>query len=169
MRAARRPWLGFALLAAGACTFPSVSFHADGGLPRDAAAPDSPSLPDAADVSTADSPDPCDKDGDHFLAEGSPCNGNDCDDNDPRAYPGEPKFLTDTPTMTTMGDWDCDGHVDYEYPTGFMCPLTGCTKTGFSDASLGCGQYGNYVTCMPASTGLTCQTYAQSQQPQGCR
>src|SRR6516162_9579868 len=49
----------------------------------------------------------CDRDGDGFRAMGSPCHGNDCDDDDPRAHPGA-SFLYDPPTEATLGDWNCN-------------------------------------------------------------
>ncbi|HEY6459832.1 MAG TPA: hypothetical protein VIY73_06760, partial [Polyangiaceae bacterium] len=45
----------------------------------------------------------CDKDQDKDPEPGAQCGGGDCDDLDPRAYTGEPIFLTYAPTPVTKG------------------------------------------------------------------
>jgi hypothetical protein len=114
----------------------------------------------------------CDKDGDHDLAKGAVCGGTDCDDNDARAYFGEPSFLTFTPTPVTNGDWNCDGVVTPQFATGFSCgviSLGSCgAASGFTDTP-GCGvTSANFITCR-VQAAVLCVTNTTSSNTQGCK
>jgi hypothetical protein len=114
----------------------------------------------------------CDKDGDHDLAKGGVCGSTDCDDNDARAFFGEPDFLTFTPTPVTNGDWNCDGVVTPQFTTGFSCGLLSLgscgTASGFSDTP-GCGASSpNFITCH-VQAGVLCQTDTTTTNTQGCK
>jgi len=114
----------------------------------------------------------CDNDGDHDLAKGAVCGGTDCDDNDARAYLGEPNFLTFTPTPVTKGDWNCDGIVTTQFTTGFSCGLLSlgsCGATsGFTDTP-GCGvTSANFITCHVVAAAF-CETDTTSSNTQGCK
>jgi hypothetical protein len=139
---------------------------ADGRMSNDSSAVDAPVLDAAADTFT------CDFDGDKHNAKGAVCGGGDCDDHDPRAYDGEPNYLTDMPQPPTNGDWDCDGTVEQEFPVGVQCTGiaigAGCNGTkGFTEASVGCGQMGTLVQC--TSTLVLCQVGSTMTAPQGCK
>lgn len=55
----------------------------------------------------------CDLDGDGYNSPGGLCNGNDCDDLDNRAHPGQTTYYT-TATPSGSFDFNCDGMVEYE-------------------------------------------------------
>lgn len=115
----------------------------------------------------------CDKDQDKDPEPGATCGGNDCDDNDPRAYTGEPDFLTLAPTPVTKGDWDCNGVVETEYATSFSCGAlnTGACAgaSGFKDTP-GCGaQSANFITCKVNLAGLLCIVDTTATKYQGCK
>jgi hypothetical protein len=142
----------------------------------DDASVDSPGLADVINEfvfeAAPDAP-ACDMDEDMDPAKGATCGGTDCDDHDPRAFFGEPDFLTYAPTPVTMGDWNCDGVVTLEYTTGFNCGainLGQCgTATGFTD-SPGCGQTSpNFITCKKNVAGLLCVVDTTKSWTQGCK
>jgi hypothetical protein len=106
------------------------------------------------------------------LAKGGACGSTDCDDHDPRAYFGEPSFLTFLPTPTTGGDWNCDGTVEYQFTRNFSCGLVNggaCgTASGFKDAP-GCGQSSaNFITCK-VGAGLLCVVDTTTTNIEGCK
>ena len=133
------------ILACAACTFPDVTYGSkDSSLPDDAADTDSyvPPIDAAAydgPTSLYDGPlDPneasCDRDKDGYLAAKAGCDAGspdavDCDDLDSRAHPGA-DFLTDLPTMKLLGDWNCNGIIEPQYPS-VSCGLTSCSAQGF--------------------------------------
>lgn len=136
------------------CTFPSVTFG-DASTSADAA---------SEAQGGGDGGDPCDEDNDGYKAQGA-CGGNDCNDHDPRANPGQTQFITDVPDAAPWGDWNCDNTVDYQYKTPVACTagLACNTAEGFT-TSEGCGISGPYVTC----SGL-CALADAGTRTQGCR
>jgi hypothetical protein len=127
--------------------------------------------PDVVDAQPVDSGPVCDNDGDHDLAKGSVCGGTDCDDDDARAYYGEPDYLTFAPTPVTKGDWNCDGVVETQFTTSFSCGLFGSsscgTQAGFADTP-GCGATSTqFTTCKVA--GIFCVTDTTTSNTQGCK
>jgi hypothetical protein len=143
-------WLPIATAIAGACSFPSVTFTSGDAGPRDGS---------GGDVA-GEAQDPCDHDQDGFRATGPPCGGDDCDDYDARAHPGEPDYLTYSVTETNNplpGDWNCNGFVETEHPRSFTCPLVGtdCSAVGFV-GSPQCGTQGTLITCKLNTAGVGC-------------
>jgi hypothetical protein len=132
----------------------------------DAPAPDDAYVFEAA----ADAP-ACDQDEDHFPAIGGACGGTDCDDEDPRAYPGEPNYLTALPRATTMyGDWNCNHTVEKLFPTKVDCSTSigSCNSvSGFTDDPP-CGTAGMFVQCMTMNV-IFCVVGASSMQVQACK
>jgi hypothetical protein len=133
------------------------------------------SLPDALPPGDAyvfeaapDAP-PCDQDEDTFLASGA-CGGMDCDDHDPRAYPGEMMYLTAVPSQATMGDWNCNHVIEKLYPTKVNCAasIANCDSVaGFTDDPP-CGTLGTFVQCMTMNV-IFCVEASSSMQLQACR
>jgi hypothetical protein len=177
-------------LILGACTFPGVTYTADG--PPDAFSPPESSVGDdspasgedgmaseAGDVAPKDGPtdapgtetSTCDQDQDGFMAIGGTCGGQDCDDDDPRAYPGEPNYLTALPRATTMyGDWNCNHVVEKLFPTNVDCTkaITNCTSVSGFTGDPGCGTAGPFVQCMTMNV-IFCVAGATSMQVQACK
>jgi hypothetical protein len=85
-------------------------------------------------------------DGDGHRAVGSVCNGDDCCDYDPHAFPGE-KNLYDHPSVCGSFDYDCDGQQAPQ--TGIVnCSLGffSCSGDGFK-AATPCGSTQAYESC----------------------
>ena len=121
-----------------------------------------------ADVVFEAAPDanPCDKDGDTYLAVS--CGGKDCCDTDPRANPGDTQYWDGADNCGSF-DYDCNGTEDLEYTQDLSCSglsVTGCTGTGFTGAP-GCGGQGPYGSC--AVSGLTCEIGPVVNTTQYCR
>jgi len=114
---------------------------------------------------------PCDCDGDGHKAKTGGCGGDDCDDDDDRAFPGQ-DFLSDKPNpLTTKGDWNCDTTITPKFKIGFSCGalgLIGCTGTqGFTDTP-GCGDLSpNFITCK--SNTVACVVDAKTSAYQWCK
>jgi hypothetical protein len=187
---------GFALVAAAACTFPSVTYapsdaggegdvfaDSSSGSPQDAPASNEAgplegssdtSSPDtvqdvAADDNFVPPPDAtsCDQDGDGYIAEGA-CGGNDCCDTDPSANPGQVTFFTSADHCGSF-DYNCNGRIDYEYPTNLSCSGTSFNcmgGSGFTGAPA-CGSLAPFCTCSPS--GLGCAASCGMSTQQGCR
>jgi hypothetical protein len=181
---------GIAVVAA-ACTFPGVTYSSDpaggdsvsgeGGATHDADATvdipsrdgDSRSPADALDYAFEAAADAsaCDQDEDGYQAIGGMCGGGDCDDQDKRAYPGEPNYLTALPRATTMyGDWNCNHIVEKEFAINVDC-TTSILRCGTTNGFTGdppCGTYGTFVQCVTMNLGL-CGVGATSMQLQACK
>jgi hypothetical protein len=113
----------------------------------------------------------CDQDEDGYQAIGPVCGGGDCDDQDKRAYPGEPNYLTALPRVTTMyGDWNCNHVVEKQYSTNVNCrtAILTCDNTSGFTGDPPCGTYGTFVQCMTMNLGL-CDVAATSMQLQACK
>jgi hypothetical protein len=98
-------------------------------------------------------------------------------------HPGVTGWITATPTPASgwlLGDWNCDGVVQFEFQGGINCPgldlssLGGQTCAdvqGFMGAQPGCGTTsGTFVQCQAALLGLplTCTAGAMTTVTQGC-
>ncbi|MBV9945951.1 MAG: hypothetical protein JOZ69_03795, partial [Myxococcales bacterium] len=127
--------------------------------------------PAAGDAPATEAGSACDQDGDGDLAPGGTCGGTDCDDHDPRAYFGEPSFLTFAPTPVTNGDWNCDSRVEKEFPANVTCSLvslSACDTTAGFTGDPACGASGTLIQCQ--SNGLLgCTIGTSSPRVQGCR
>jgi hypothetical protein len=141
------------------CTFPDVTFG-DASVAADAA-------PEAQGSDAGgEAGDPCDEDHDGYKAEGAACGGNDCNDHDPRANPGQTQFITDVPDAAPWGDWNCDTKLEKLFATPVACTagLACNTAEGFLNTDQGCGITADYVKC----AGLCSLTDAGTR-TQGCR
>jgi hypothetical protein len=116
----------------------------------------------------ADAP-ACDQDEDTYAALGGACGGTDCDDEDPRAHPGQ-TYLTALPRATTNGDWNCNHVIEKLFPINVDCS----TSIGACDSASGftgdpaCGTAGTFVQCMTMNV-IFCVVGASSMQVQGCK
>jgi hypothetical protein len=102
---------------------------------------------------------------------GPPCNGSDCDDDDPRAHPGAP-FRYDPPTETTLGDWNCNNAIELEtvgfFITCSALPSMGvCTKAHGFAGSPDCGELDTFVTC--GWVDGACAVTTSTMRREGCR
>jgi hypothetical protein len=114
---------------------------------------------------------PCDQDQDTDPAIGGACGGTDCDDEDPRAYNGEPNYLTALPRATTMyGDWNCNHIVEKLYPINVDCSTSigSCDSVSGFTGDPGCGTAGTFVQCMTMNV-IFCVVGASSMQVQACK
>lgn len=113
----------------------------------------------------------CDRDGDGYRAMLSPCNGDDCDDTDPRAHP-HATFTYDPVTEETLGDWNCDTRIELEVVSiAVACNLlptaNSCTnRAGFSGYP-DCGELADYVECEWKNNA--CVTATTTKRREGCR
>lgn len=83
--------------------------------------------------------------------------GDDCDDADPRAYPGQVGFFSTSTEGTGGYDFDCDGTEEQEYPGAVWCQGSGtaCEGDGWTLGVPGCGESGLLARCVPY-LGLAC-------------
>jgi hypothetical protein len=133
-------------------------------------APPADALDDYVFVPAADAT-ACDQDEDGYQAIGNVCGGGDCDDQDKRAYPGEPDYLTALPRSTTMyGDWNCNHVVEKQFAINVNCPTSvlRCDTTSGFTGDPPCGTYGTFVQCMMMNFGF-CDVGATSMQLQACK
>ncbi len=151
------------------CTFPDVRFDGDAGDDAgvsDAAADGGPT-PEAGGGDAGDGgPDPCDRDQDGHRANTQACGGDDCNDNDARIHPGA-GFVHDVPDAALLGDWNCDGTVDKEYPAVSCSQIsTNCGSAMGFVIDPGCGETGAFVQC----TGtIACTGADAGTRVQGCK
>jgi hypothetical protein len=138
----------------------------DSTAPLDAPAQDAP-----LDVAFEAAPDanPCDKDGDGYLAEGA-CGGNDCCDTDHSAHPGQTGWFT-TADFCGSFNYSCSSSgVTYQYKNSLTCggiPTTGCTGGSGFVGMVACGAMGPFATCAPTGT-LSCGPVAGGNSQQAC-
>jgi hypothetical protein len=124
---------------------------------------------------------PCpDADGDGYTA--ASCGGTDCNDEDARAHPGVTAWVDAVPASAPgwkLGDWNCDGSVEYEFPGNVDCPsatahvLAGgaCGDIqGFTGARPGCGAAsGTFVHCQSAhALPIACTAGVVSTKTEAC-
>jgi hypothetical protein len=144
----------------------------EGEASAEASGVDDGATPDGPGAETGPDGSACDQDGDHDIAPGAVCGGNDCDDHDARAYWGEPDFLTFTPTPTTNGDWNCDGTLEKQYNASVSCGLVNlgqCDTTSGFTTDPACGVAAAFVQCHTNTSGLLCGVVATTMKTQGCR
>jgi hypothetical protein len=164
-----------AFVLVASCSFPDVAFSPNvgeggGGETSTSDSPttgeggdggtDGPNVPETGPPidATSEKPDtgpcvdPCDCDKDGYKARDAGCGGDDCDDTDPRAHPGQ-NFLTDVATADTKGDWNCNG-IPERLIQNVNVVCGGATgscaggKQGLA-ADIPCGTFGQYVVCKP--------------------
>jgi hypothetical protein len=94
----------------------------------------------------------------------------DCDDHDPRAYPGELNYLTALPSMATMGDWNCNHKIEKLFPINVNCntSLTACDQVSGFTGDPACGTAGMFVQCMTMNV-IFCVEGSSSMQVQACK
>ena len=185
------------MAAAAACSFPEPQLvpdgtteagtdaipdarDADGGSPPSGETEAQPPIMDATTEKPAVDANcnVCDCDDDGFAtkdAAACPDAGakprTDCDDLDKRANP-DAGFITDQPTVDTLGDWNCDGKVNGQYPVGVNCAdygglLSSCgTVEGFV-GNPGCGEPNTYAICKVS--GVSCVQGSSEIRKQGCK
>jgi len=156
--------------AAGACSFPDVSYATAGDDGADgiaeASVPDGGTTesPEAATVVDATVDAAADATVDALVAsEEAPPDGNE-------AAPAQGDAGQDGGEEAAPGP-DCDCGVGSLYPTGVQCGLLGlglvCTQSeGFVNVYQPCGTMGEYVTCK--AQGVGCVTDTDTQKVQQC-
>jgi hypothetical protein len=115
----------------------------------------------------------CDMDGDGFLAQGAPCNGNDCCDTDSKANPSQTMFFAMADKCGSF-DYNCDNLATPEFSANltcsgvpavkcfYDCPNNPCTcgsaqcNYGYLGADPGCGNSAPYGTCTSNMLGTAC-------------
>jgi hypothetical protein len=93
----------------------------------------------------------------------------DCDDNDPKVFPGQTAWQT-TATSSGSFDYNCDSTEELQYPGPVSCQIDkgSCVGAGWEGATVpACGKPGPLTTCK--KQGNKCVTDATSQATQGCR
>jgi hypothetical protein len=116
-----RWWLGVVVVAT-ACTFPDVKI----------------------DDGVVDCSDP-DKDDDQHDDEA--CGGDDCDDTDARAHPGQTSYFEEANAVIGF-DYDCSGTPTQEFATDACTGVTCTTASVFiSDTPVACGSDAVFATC----------------------
>jgi hypothetical protein len=137
-----------------ACRFDEAGPSTAAPIERpDAAPPGAP--PDAAPIIDAPPPDAergCrDRDGDGFMSSvgGAECGELDCDDGDPRAFPGQEDAFTD-PRSDGSFDFDCDGGETMSAAfAGQDCywDWGECRGSGWTSEMPECGEVGVWHWC----------------------
>jgi hypothetical protein len=115
----------------------------------------------------------CDADDDGFLAENEACGGDDCDDADEDAHPGQADFFI-SPRASGGYDYDCDGTAEPEVTDPLDCSLlldTDCNGEGYSGSLPDCGEPGAWIQCAPTllPLSLVCEPEADGTREMGCR
>jgi hypothetical protein len=108
-------------------------------------------------------------DGDHDGHDAVECGGDDCDDGDDRAYPGQTDYFS-TERKTKGGynfDCDPDGNETPLYGTTAcnaigQCPLT---DVFIASSPVPCGQSNNFGDC---ATGLGCTIKLKTPPKEAC-
>ncbi len=176
-------WIAILVGAAFACSSsysgeeaPATATPDDaGGTTPDSAAPaDAASDADVAIDAGSDAPaDPCDQDRDGFRAATASCGGDDCDDSDSRAHPGDGGFVAAAPGASN-GDWNCNGAVERQFASNVTCsdfvPFPGpCSGHAGFTGDPACGAKGTFVTCTYPGNGSACANGVTEMRAQGCR
>jgi hypothetical protein len=80
-------------------------------------------------------------------------NGEDCDDQDRIAYPGQTAFQSAATQGTHTFDYNCDQVEEREHPLLASCTASGadCTGEGWLGTVPACGQSGTFATCFKQS------------------
>lgn len=112
----------------------------------------------------------CDCDGDTYAAKGPPCNGDDCDDADNRAHPGQTTPY-DTPSPSNGYDFDCNGQTIPEHTKKLDCGLGVAlcpppTTQGYLATPPACGQSGDWGYC--TNDGIACKPTVAESRKQKC-
>ena len=113
--------------------------------------------------------DPCDCDDDGAQAQA--CAGSDCDDNDPKVFPGQLDWFDTPADNPAVGfDYDCSGSDDRRYTDAIDCRglgLVGCDTAGqgFLGTLPPCGESGDWGTCVK---NVTCDPDVVSQKTMQC-
>jgi hypothetical protein len=161
-----------------ACSFDEGGVHGDGDGDGDgdlADAADPAAIDARADANRPDAAVPCtDRDDDGHLAigiEGSDCGLMlDCDDDDPRAFPGQGEYF-DTPRAGVGGyDFNCNGDEEtLDSTLGGECreEWWSCNGTGWVAGVPGCGGQGSWHVC--ASTDDGCAETSSTNTRMACR
>jgi hypothetical protein len=114
----------------------------------------------------------CDADHDGALSKAAACGGDDCDDGDSSARPGQEGYFTSA-SATVGFDYDCDGHGEPQFQA-IDCatqPLVDCAGEGFSGTPPACGEEGPWIECAPAVAPLPllCVPQDKGTRRQACR
>jgi hypothetical protein len=102
---------------------------------------------------------PCDCDGDGYLDKGGSCGGDDCDDADNRAHPGQGEFYDSQSKGVGGFDFDCDGtplpkfHV-VNCGVGLLACPPPAQGDGYEAPVPSCGVEAMYVKCV--MSGAVC-------------
>lgn len=99
--------------------------------------------------------DPCDCDNDGARAANVQCNGNDCDDHDPDAKPGQSSYFGKASSNPSVGfDFNCNGAQDRDPTLDKLVTCSGLSlgacdtaTQGFIDSEPACGKSGSWGTC----------------------
>jgi hypothetical protein len=100
-----------------------------------------------------------DADGDGYTSKA--CGGNDCNDSDKQAHPGQTLFFTMPMSGTMSFDYNCDGVETPEFQY-VKCVSPCMTKTNVFLTDAACGQIGTFGDCnaLCQSSNLTTKTRA---------
>lgn len=110
-------------------------------------------------VENCDCKQECDCDDDGALAQS--CDGLDCDDEDPRVFPGQTKFFASRSTNPSVGfDFNCSGQLESPAENvAVTCEgltLGVCTSAqGFLDGIPACGDSGKWGVCRVVTLACT--------------
>jgi hypothetical protein len=114
----------------------------------------------------------CDCDGDGHPAPG-PCGGDDCDDSDGFAFPGEPAYYIH-PNRTVGFDWDCNGslerdpELDKTISCAQMTPPCGGEQGYLVPAPPACGETAPWGGCKQQGVLCVSDIIDQSR-PMACK
>jgi hypothetical protein len=97
-------------------------------------------------------------------------NGQDCDDGDAEAHPGQTTFFEQPSKGAKSFDFNCDKIEEKEHGSLVSCSPAGagCTGDGWSGAVPACGQTGSYAKCFKQS-GMSACSQTVSTPVQRCR
>jgi hypothetical protein len=115
----------------------------------------------------------CDLDHDGWLATSSACGGDDCDDTDDDAHPGQTGFFT-SQRKSGGYDFNCDGDSERQFAATLDCSNlldTACSGESFAHPLPACGARGSWISCQLAVSPLPvlCMSVSEGDRKMGCR
>ena len=165
--------------AAAATSTVTIASSGPTSAPKVTAAPTGTVTSAPTSTATATAALVCDQDRDGVLKGGAACappDGGqaDCDDTDARINPNADFIAGSWPPASPhlpANDWNCDGTVTKQLPSGITCAALGDCTEGFA-TDIDCGATATYNVCkkvVPLLGAVLCAVDHTETRTQGCR